>query len=209
MLQESSLARQTRRPIFSLEAGPPRETGCSSAAGHVRQPASAIHAVRMDGGSPGPARVGEPPMAQERSGALPWTASVSNEREGMFLANKAAWAGVVFIFLATGISGPRPTPLASGANLKEEPGVGRRDRDDIEKMQETLRDKGHYRGKVDGVFGLRTRASIRAYQKAENLPVTGQVDTRTADGLGVRPEGHVETGNETTKGKPSAGIKWA
>jgi peptidoglycan hydrolase-like protein with peptidoglycan-binding domain len=128
----------------------------------------------------------------------------------MFLVSKAAWAGVVFIFLATGISGPRPTPLASGANLsKEERGVARLDRDDIEKMQETLRDKGHYRGKVDGVFGLRTRASIRAYQKAENLPVTGQVDTRTADGLGVRPEGHVETGNETTKGKPSAGIKWA
>ncbi len=125
MLQESSFARQTRRPIFSLEAGPPRETGCSSAAGHVRQPASAIHAVRMDGGSPGPARVGEPPMAQERSGALPWTGSASNEGEGMFLASKAAWAGVVFIFLATGISGPRPTPLASKANLsKEEPGVG-------------------------------------------------------------------------------------
>jgi len=42
----------------------------------------------------------------------------------MFLASKAAWAGVVFIFLATGISGPRPTPLASGANSKEVPAVG-------------------------------------------------------------------------------------
>ena len=127
----------------------------------------------------------------------------------MFLASKAAWAGVVFVFLATGISGPRPTPLASKPNLsKEEPGIRQRDRDDVKKMQETLRDKGHYRGKVDGIFGLRTRASIRAYQKAANLPVTGQVDTRTADGLGVSPEGHVETG-ETTKGKPSAGIKWA
>jgi peptidoglycan hydrolase-like protein with peptidoglycan-binding domain len=126
------------------------------------------------------------------------------------LARKAAWAGVVFIFLATGISGPRPTPLASKPNLsKEEPGIRQRDGDDVKKMQETLRDKGHYRGKVDGVFGLRTRASIRAYQKAENLPVTGQADTQTADLLGVRPEGHVETANETTKGKPSAGIKWA
>jgi peptidoglycan hydrolase-like protein with peptidoglycan-binding domain len=54
-------------------------------------------------------------------------------------------------------------------------------KDEITKMQETLRTKGHYQGKVDGVFGLRTRASIRAYQKAENLPVTGQVDSRTAD----------------------------
>jgi peptidoglycan hydrolase-like protein with peptidoglycan-binding domain len=125
----------------------------------------------------------------------------------MFLASKAAWAGVVFILLTTGISGPRLTPLASEGNLgKEEPGVG--DRDDVKKVQETLRDKGHYRGKVDGIFGLRTPASIRAYQKAGNLPITGQVDTRTADGLGVRPEGREKIGNEPTKGKPSAGIKW-
>jgi peptidoglycan hydrolase-like protein with peptidoglycan-binding domain len=55
-------------------------------------------------------------------------------------------------------------------------------------MQQTLQDKGHYHGKVDGVFGLRTRASIRAYQKAENLPVTGQLDTQTAIKLGVTAE---------------------
>ena len=126
----------------------------------------------------------------------------------MFLASKVAWAGIVFLLLATGISGPRPTLSTSGVDLsKELPAVPHPN--DVMSMQQTLLDKGHYRGKVDGVFGLRTRASIRAYQKAENLPVTGQVDTRTADGLGVRPEGQVETGNETTKGKPSAGIKWA
>ena len=32
-----------------------------------------------------------------------------------------------------------------------------------------MHDKGHYREKVDGVFGLPTRASMRAYQTAENL----------------------------------------
>ena len=126
----------------------------------------------------------------------------------MLLASKAAWAGIVFIMLTTGISGPRPTPRASGVNLgKEVPSIG--PRNDVKKMQESLQDKGHYRGKVDGVFGLRTRASIRAYQKAENLPVTGQLDTQTAGKLGVRPEGGEETGDQTTKGKPSAGIKWA
>jgi hypothetical protein len=62
----------------------------------------------------------------------------------MFLASKAAWAGIVFISLATGISGPRPPPLVSGPNLsKEVPTVG--PRNEVKKMQQTLRGKGHYR----------------------------------------------------------------
>ncbi len=59
------------------------------------------------------------------------------------------------------------------------------------------------------MLGLRTRASIRGFQKTENLPVTGQLDARTADKLGVRPEVREEAGYETTQGKPSAGIKRA
>jgi peptidoglycan hydrolase-like protein with peptidoglycan-binding domain len=126
----------------------------------------------------------------------------------MLLAGKAACSGIVFIFLTIGVSGPRPTPLALGGNLTSEvPEVG--NRNDVRKMQQTLQDKGHYRGEVDGVFGLRTRASIRGFQKAENLPATGQIDTQTGGKLGVRPEGREETGDETTNGKPSAGIKWA
>jgi peptidoglycan hydrolase-like protein with peptidoglycan-binding domain len=125
----------------------------------------------------------------------------------MFLAGKAAWAGIVFILLTTGISGPRPTLLAPGANLsKEVPAIGHRN--DVKKMQQTLRDKGHYRGEVDGVFGLRTRASIRGFQKAEDLPVTGELDTQTAGKLGVSPEGREETGTEINQGKPSPYIEW-
>jgi peptidoglycan hydrolase-like protein with peptidoglycan-binding domain len=125
----------------------------------------------------------------------------------MLLAGKAACAGIVFLLLTTGISGPRRTPLASAILSKEVPAVG--PRNDVKKMQETLRDKGHYSGEVDGVLGLRTRASIRGFQKTENLPVTGQLDARTADKLGVRPEVREEAGYETTQGKPSAGIKRA
>src|ERR1700690_3944214 len=95
----------------------------------------------------------------------------------MLLAGKAACSGIVFILLTIGVSGPRPTPLALGANLpKEAPAV--RNRNDVRKMQQTLQDKGHYRGEVGGVFGLRTQASIRGFQKAENLPVTGQLDEK-------------------------------
>jgi peptidoglycan hydrolase-like protein with peptidoglycan-binding domain len=127
----------------------------------------------------------------------------------MFLASKAAWAGIVFIVVTTGISGPHSTPLlAAEADLnKEETAVPRRD--DVKKMQQTLRGKGHYRGEADGVFGLRTRASIRGFQRAENLPITGQLDAQTADKLGVKPEGGGETNYETTQGKPSAAVEWA
>ena len=73
----------------------------------------------------------------------------------MFLASKAACAGIVFLSLGTGISGLHPTPIASGPNLRNE-GSEVAHGNDVKKMQQTLRDKGHYRGDIDGVFGLRT-----------------------------------------------------
>ena len=124
----------------------------------------------------------------------------------MFLANKIGWAGIALTLLTTGMSVQGVPRSAAGSEFNKE---GDADQNEIKKMQETLRNKGHHRGKVDGVFGLRTRASIRAYQKAENLPITGQLATQTAGKLGVRPAGREETGYETTAGKPSAGIKWA
>jgi len=126
----------------------------------------------------------------------------------MVLAAKAACAGIAFLLLTIGTSGPRPTTLASQSNLSRE-GPAEVHPKDLRKIQETLRDKGHYRGKADGVFGLRTQASIRAYQKAENLPVTGEIDTNTAGKLGITAEVRDETSYETTQGKPSAGIKSA
>jgi peptidoglycan hydrolase-like protein with peptidoglycan-binding domain len=140
----------------------------------------------------------------------------------MFLARKIGWAGIAFTLLTTGMLAqdfPR-SPAGSDSNKE---GVATVHQNEIKKMQENLRNKGHHRGEVDGVFGLRTRASIRAYQKAENLPITGQLDTRTADGLGVRPEsnwgnskesagrevghGGDRVGGEIKKDKPSAGIR--
>jgi len=125
----------------------------------------------------------------------------------MVLASKAVHCGIVFLLLAMEISGPHPTPITSRVGLESEvPGVSFPN--DTDKMQQILQDKGHYRGKVDGVFGLRTRASIRSYQKAENLPVTGQLDNQTAGKLGVRPEVREGMGYETNQDKPSAGVTW-
>jgi peptidoglycan hydrolase-like protein with peptidoglycan-binding domain len=123
----------------------------------------------------------------------------------MILSSKVAWAGIVFLSLTAGISGPRPTVLASGDNpSKEGPTVTHPN--DVKQMQRSLRDKAHYSGQVDGVVGLRTRASIRGFQKTENLPVTGQLDAQTAGRLGVEPERRELTGFDATFTKPSAGI---
>lgn len=143
--------------------------------------------------------------------------------KGMFLAGKIGCAGIILTLLTSWILVQGFPPIAAGSDSTKEKGPAFVIKDEIRKMQETLSDKGHYRGKLDGVFGLRTRASIRAYQKAENLPITGEVDTRTADGLGVRPEstwahsqsaglevGHVSdrASSEIKGDKPSAGIRW-
>jgi peptidoglycan hydrolase-like protein with peptidoglycan-binding domain len=142
----------------------------------------------------------------------------------MFLASRIGWAGMAFTLLTTGMLVTGLPRNAAGSDSNKEGVASFVIKNEITKIQETLRDKGHYLGKVDGAFGLRTRAGLRAYQKAENFPITGQVDSRTADGLGVRPESTWDTpksagrevgrgsdgaGGETNRDKPSAGIRRA
>jgi peptidoglycan hydrolase-like protein with peptidoglycan-binding domain len=141
----------------------------------------------------------------------------------MFLTRKIGWAGIALTLLTTGMLGQSILRSAAGSDSSKQGVPAFVTRDEIFKMQETLRGKGLYRGKVDGDFGLRTRASIRAYQKAENLPITGEVDTRTAAGLGIRPESNWANSQSAgqdarssyivageSKGeKPSAGIRRA
>ena len=132
----------------------------------------------------------------------------------MRIAGKFGWAGVAFTILTTGTFVQGFPRSAAGSAFNKEEVAGFVVKNEIKKIQETLRSEGDYRGKIDGVFGLRTRAGIRAYQKAENLPITGQVDARTAVALGVRPESTWENPPIAGQGvsytrKPSAGIKRA
>jgi peptidoglycan hydrolase-like protein with peptidoglycan-binding domain len=128
----------------------------------------------------------------------------------MFIATRASLAGIIFLLLTTWISGPSPTPVARAAGVDQDlPAVAPSDAANysVNQMQQILLDKGHYGGKVDGVLGLRTRAGIRGYQKAESLPVTGQLDVQTAGKLGVKAEIR-ETTSYEAQDKPSAGIPW-
>ena len=113
--------------------------------------------------------------------------------------------------VALGVLALSLSPFASAATSEE-----------VSTVQKSLNDKGYNAGPVDGVLGSRTRASIRQYQAAEKLTVTGRLDVETAGKLGVGPEsiggsfkeagqevgqGGKELGHEMQQGKPLAGGK--
>ena len=131
-------------------------------------------------------------------------------RREMFLGSRTVWTGIIFALLATGMLVLSPTSLAAGSDpTKEPPAIVHTN--DAKKMQQALQDRGHYRGKIDGILGLHTRASIRGFQKAENLPVTGEIDLQTARKLGVAGHGIVVKREQigAHKDKPWAGTKSA
>lgn len=52
-------------------------------------------------------------------------------------------------------------------------------------LQTLLRDRGFYRGAIDGVFGVRTERAVRQFQQRQGLQVTGVVSGPTWRALGV------------------------
>lgn len=75
---------------------------------------------------------------------------------------------------------------------------------DIQKVQDALKAKGHNPG-MNGTMDDRTRDAIRAFQKANNLTLTGTVDEKTAAALGVTLSSSTKSGDKATgsSGMPS------
>ena len=126
----------------------------------------------------------------------------------MFVASKKLGAGIVFALMLSATFAASLPSCAAGPELSEEALAILR-QDDVRNMQQALSDRGHYRGKVDGVMGLRTRESIRAFQKTENLPATGRIDSQTAQKLGIAQDclAAKRTAHDVAKGKPWAGTR--
>jgi len=56
----------------------------------------------------------------------------------------------------------------------------------VRSVQDALKSKGYDPGPIDGVFGPRTQAALKDFQKAEQLPVSGRQDPQTLAKLGVQ-----------------------
>ena len=54
-------------------------------------------------------------------------------------------------------------------------------RDQIREVQGDLLRQGYYAGPVDGTFGPKTEHALREFQKAQQLPVTGQIGGLSRD----------------------------
>ena len=59
-------------------------------------------------------------------------------------------------------------------------------------VQTGLANRGYYHGSIDGTIGSGTREAIRAFQKANNLPVTGLIDPPLLKALKLPPVPEVE-----------------
>src|SRR5207247_238428 len=71
---------------------------------------------------------------------------------------------------------------------------------EIRQGQMALKEKGHDPGPIDGIHGPRTSAALRAYQKAENIKVTGRLDADTESHL----MGQASSGATTPSASPAA-----
>ena len=70
-------------------------------------------------------------------------------------------------------------------SMKNSSASGNWSREDVKSVQEALKGKGNDPGPIDGVMGARTQQALRAFQRAQNIQTSGQLDSSTASALGV------------------------
>ena len=61
--------------------------------------------------------------------------------------------------------------------------------DDIRRAQEALNGRGFDPGAISGRMHAKTQQALREFQKANDLPVTGVLDQKTAEKLGIKLSG--------------------
>jgi lipid-binding SYLF domain-containing protein len=78
-------------------------------------------------------------------------------------------------------------PVPSGADRKD---IGTASSvEDIRAIQMALKNRGYDPGEINGMVSSQTQEALRNFQAANNLPVTGVLDTRTQAALGVAVRG--------------------
>jgi peptidoglycan hydrolase-like protein with peptidoglycan-binding domain len=69
------------------------------------------------------------------------------------------------------VKAPEEQAVKNAGEIKERPKA--------KEIQKALKNAGYTIGKIDGKLGKQTREAIKAFQKANNLPVDGKVGKKT------------------------------
>ncbi len=69
---------------------------------------------------------------------------------------------------------------------------------DVKTLQTKLKRWGYYTGTVDGVFGAKTLAAVKLFQKRNNLTVDGIVGPKTLAALGMSTSSSTTTNTNTS-----------
>lgn len=56
---------------------------------------------------------------------------------------------------------------------------------EVERLQEALKQSGHYKGPIDGKYDADVKQAVEAYQKAKSLPADGVAGAATLDKMGA------------------------
>jgi N-acetylmuramoyl-L-alanine amidase len=62
----------------------------------------------------------------------------------------------------------------------------------VTQIQQVLKNQGFYQGAVDGVFGSKTEAAVKSFQKSYGLTVDGKVGTQTLKAMGISAQGSTQ-----------------
>ncbi len=105
-------------------------------------------------------------------------------------------ASALFLTLAVSAKAAeeKQTPPAKAEKMgemekKPEPGKKMSGGQSNSEVQEALKAKCNDPGPIDGKMGPKTRAALKAFQEANGLKGTGQMDDQTADKLGIAKTG--------------------
>jgi peptidoglycan hydrolase-like protein with peptidoglycan-binding domain len=94
------------------------------------------------------------------------------------------------------MAAPRGQEVAAGATLVGGGSAAVRD------AQGALSQHGFDPGPADGMMGARTREALMDFQRQNNLPATGRLDSRTAQALNVQPDAGMGRTGRASRAEP-------
>ena len=104
-----------------------------------------------------------------------------------------------------GVVGQDDPNVVNDSDIEPQAGTSETfDKKTIKQVEQALKDKKFFKGKVDGVLDENTTNAIRRFQTDKGIVVTGQLDTATLDALGVKtgatnvPKNDVKTNTDGT-----------